>query len=536
MPSPSHPRDDSAAVARATRTSHARGPLSLGWAAKAVLVGLVDALGVYGVLAAAAVESWGIVSFLVVALVAVNLVYFLPTRRLVPMRYLLPGLLFLFVYQIFVVGYTGFTAFTNWGDGHNSTKEDAVTAILAQNERRVADSASLPLTVLRDGDEFAFAVVDADGTALVGTAEDPLEARDDVTVSGDRVTEVPGFDVVTTQELLANQSAVFDLRVPFSDDPNDGSLRTQNGSTGLVYRSAFVYDEDTGVLTGLEGETFTADASRGNFVSDLTGKKIEPGWKVHVGFSNFTDVVTHEGLRGPFVTVFIWTFVFAIVSVGLTFALGLLLAISLNHPRMRGQRVYRSLLILPYAFPAFLSAIIWSGMFNETFGFINKVLLGGASIDWLGDPWLAKLVVIFVNLWLGFPYMFLVTTGALQSIPGDTIEAAKMDGATSRRIFRSITMPLLLVSTAPLLISSFAFNFNNFNTIYLLTGGGPDIDGASVDVGHTDILISFVYRIAFEGINRQYGLASAISILIFLIVASISAATFRKTKALEDLN
>jgi arabinogalactan oligomer/maltooligosaccharide transport system permease protein len=175
-------------------------------------------------------------------------------------------------------------------------------------------------------------------------------------------------------------------------------------------------------------------------------------------------------------------------------------------------------------------------MLNRDYGFINQTLLGGAEIPWLTDPVLAKVAVLTVNLWLGFPYMFLICTGALQSIPSEVYEAGRIDGAKPWRLFRSITMPLLLVSTAPLLISSFAFNFNNFNVIYLTTEGGPKDLSAPVDVGATDILITFVYKIAFGGVNRQYGLACAVSILIFLIVATISAISFRKTRALEELS
>ena len=120
---------------------------------------------------------------------------------------------------------------------------------------------------------------------------------------------------------------------------------------------------------------------------------------------------------------------FAFLSVATTFALGLFLAIVFNDPRVRGRKIYRSLLILPYAFPGFLSALVWRGMLNQRFGFINEVLLGGADDPVAPDPWLAKFSILGVNLWLGFPYMFLVCTGALQSIPADIIEAARIDGA-----------------------------------------------------------------------------------------------------------
>src|SRR5690606_30502191 len=154
-----------------------------------------------------------------------------------------------------------------------------------------------------------------------------------------------------------------------------------------------------------------------------------------------------------------------------TFLVGLGMAVVMNDRRIRGQRIYRSFFIVPYAFPAFMSALLWSGMLNTDFGFVNQTFFGGASIPWLTDPWLAKLSVVLVNLWLGFPYMFLICTGALQAIPAELIESARIDGASSFRIWRLITLPLLLVSVAPLLIASFAFNFNNFNIIYLLTRG-----------------------------------------------------------------
>jgi arabinogalactan oligomer / maltooligosaccharide transport system permease protein len=143
--------------------------------------------------------------------------------------------------------------------------------------------------------------------------------------------------------------------------------------------------------------------------------------------------------------------------------------------------------------------------------------------------------VLFVNLWLGFPYMFLLATGALQSIPEDILEAARTDGASGRRVFAKVTFPLLMVSLAPLLIGSFAFNFNNFNLIYLLTAGGPPVLGAEVPVGHTDILISFTFNLASaSGRGNQFGLAAAVTMIIFMLLLLISAFSFRFTKHLED--
>lgn len=519
-------------IRSAPRAWAARQVLGRGFLVTVVLVLLVDALGVYGVLAAGAQRQWGIVAFLVAALVVVNGVYF--SRRAVPAKYLVPGLLFLLVYQVFVVMFTGYTALTNYGDGHNSTRADAVEALLVQREARLPDSPAYPLTVVVDGERLAFAVVAPDGTAELGAADQPL-APADATVADGRVTAVPGWQTLTFADLLGRQAEVAALRVPISEDPADGSLRTTDGSTGYVYESTMVWDEAAATLTDTAtGTVYTADEGVGAFVAP-DGTQLGTGWRVVVGLDNFTRVLTDASLRGPFLGVLVWTFVFAFLSVLTTFGLGLLLAITLNHPRLGGRTFYRSLLIVPYAFPAFLSALVWRGMFNRDFGFVNQTLLGGAAVPWLTDPWFAKAAILILNLWLGFPYMFLIITGALQSIPSDLYEAARIDGAGGWRQFTSITMPLLLVSTAPLLISSFAFNFNNFNVVYLMTEGGPDDLSAPVDVGATDILITFVYRIAFGGVNRQYGLASAISMLIFVIVATVSALSFRRTRALEEL-
>jgi arabinogalactan oligomer/maltooligosaccharide transport system permease protein len=179
-----------------------------------------------------------------------------------------------------------------------------------------------------------------------------------------------------------------------------------------------------------------------------------------------------------------------------------------------------------------MSILVWAGMFDAEYGAINAIL--NTDIAWFRDGNFAKFAVLLVNLWLGFPYFYLVSSGALQAIPSDLAEAASIDGAKPTQVFRLITLPLLLKILTPLLISSFAFNFNNFNLIYLLTGGGPrnDLDGEIA--GATDILISYTYRIAFGTDIQNLGLASAISVVIFIIVAVISLYGIRKSKVLDE--
>ncbi|MDR9452034.1 MAG: ABC transporter permease subunit, partial [Acidimicrobiia bacterium] len=379
--------------------------------------------------------------------------------------------------------------------------------------------------------DLALLLTDESENQFLGTLDGLEELTSDrIQMDADgKVTGVDGYTALALRDFADRQD---ELSNDFSVPTDQGTIRVITATSAALYEAVFQYDEATDTIVNIEtGVTYTE--LDGTFVSS-TGERLTPGWVAVVGWDNFTRIVTSEAIRGPFVRVFLWNYAFAILSVAFTFILGMGLALVLNHPTLRGKRLYRALLVFPYALPSFMTALVWAGMLNQEYGILNEIL--GANVPWLRDPWMAKASVLLVNLWLGFPYMFLITTGALQAIPKDLNEAAYVDGATSRQAFRRITFPLLLISVAPLLIASFAFNFNNFNIVYLLNGGGPPIAGAQTPAGHTDILISYTYRLAFEsGSGQDYGLASAIAILIFLMVATISAISFRQTRALEDL-
>ncbi len=499
---------------------------------KIVLLAFIDAVAVYAAFFVLLQGNLVATVAILVVTALVNVVY-LARRRFLPAKYLTPGLIFLAVFQIFVLLYTGYVGFTNYGTGHNGSKEQAVSSLLASSLVRVEDSPAYPVTVVDRLGQLGLLITDPDdGAAYVGTADEPLTEVDAEFENGKAVS-TGGWTSLTFQQVIARTAEITELAVPFSDDPNDGALRTPDGSSAYRYLSTLEYDEAVGTMTDDRGVVYS-DIGTGAFVAE-DGEELRPGWQITVGFDNFARALTESSIRGPLLYVTAWTFAFAIGSVVLCFALGLLLALTFEHARMRGVRYYRLLMILPYAFPAFLSILVWGGMMNQSFGFLNQVVFGGADIPWLSDPTLAKVSVLLVNLWLGFPYMFLICTGALQAIPTDMTEAARVDGARGWSLFRHIKLPLLLSTTAPVLISSFAFNFNNFNLVYLLNNGGPRDTTTSLPVGHTDLLISMVYKVAFTGQNRDYGLASAFSILIFVIVAGIAIFSFSRTRALEDI-
>ena len=515
-------------------------PSLLGIIVKIVLLGILDAAMLFAVMILIGNEDYLFAGVVTVTTIVINWIFL--TRGKLPAKYLLPGLLFMLVFQVYVVGYSAYIAFTNYGTMHNSDKADAINALLLNGQTRIQDANFYPLTVtVDDTGELNFLVTFTDEQ---GNVEVKAGANGEVfalvsnpqfnsmgkAVSADGLTELKFAEVVERQEEVVSK------KVFLSSDPESYFIMTPDASQAVTFGPRLDYSESNDTMTRVEDGKVFFDTGQGIYTA-ADGEELAPGWRVVVGLDNFTRAVTDPGIREPLLRVTIWTFAFAIISVISTFALGLGLAILFNDAKLRGQRWYRVAMVLPYAFPAFLSAFVWRALLNENYGFVNQVLLGGAEIPWLTDEFLAKVAILMVNLWLGFPYMFLITTGALQSIPDELMESARIDGATPWQQLRLIKLPLLLVSVAPLLITSFAFNFNNFSLIYLLTGGGPKDFEASINVGHSDILISMVYKIAFStGEGRDFGLASAFSILIFFVVGTISYLSFRRTKTLEDVN
>ena len=515
-------------------------PSLYGTIIKIVALAIVSAAMVFAIMVLIGNEDYLFAGIVALVTVLVNWVYL--RRGNLPAKYMVPGLIFMAVFQVYVVGYSAYIAFTNYGTMHNSDKADAVNALLLNGQTRVPEAPVYPLSIVTDADgdlNFLVTIEDDSGNTdvVVGADGEVLSPANPTDFNNLGVaTAADGFDALSFKQVVERQEEVVQMRVYLSDAPDSYFLMTADAAQAVTFGPRLDFDAINDTMTRVEDGKVFSDTGEGAYTAQ-DGEQLAPGWRVVVGMDNFVRAVTDPGIRDPLIRVTVWTFVFAILSVLSTFLLGLGLALLFNDAKLRGQRWYRVAMILPYAFPGFLSAFVWRALYNQDYGFINQVLLGGADIPWLTDATMVKISILLVNLWLGFPYMFLITTGALQSIPGELMESAKIDGATPFQQLRLIKMPLLLVSVAPLLITSFAFNFNNFSLIYLLSGGGPKDFDASINVGHSDILISMVYKIAFStGEGRDFGLASAFSILIFFIVGTVSYISFRRTKTLEDVN
>ncbi|WP_182287369.1 carbohydrate ABC transporter permease [Vibrio spartinae] len=252
-----------------------------------------------------------------------------------------------------------------------------------------------------------------------------------------------------------------------------------------------------------------------------------------IGLKNFFNIFHINLWRNTFIDVLQWTVVWTLVASTLQCTVGVLLAILVNQKDLKFKPLIRTIFILPWAVPGFVTILIFTGMFNDSFGVINNVILDFFGIEpraWLTDPFWTKIALIMIQTWLGFPFVFAMTTGVLQAIPGDLYEAATMDGASKFQQLRTITLPLVLYSIAPILITQYTFNFNNFNIIYLFNNGGPAVIGSNA--GGTDILVSWIYKLTMS--SSQYGVASAITLLLSIFVVGIALWQFRMTKSFKE--
>ncbi len=466
----------------------------------------------------------------------VNVVIFFP--QVYPIRWMSPGLALMTLLVIYPLIFTIYTAFTNYSDGHLFAKSEAIEL----HERRTYVPEDAPryrwTAFVAEDDASKYALWlsrETEGGLEVFFAQPDEPFRLIETADAEPPETVNGYRQLERRELVSALPTLESLQ--FGEEPNVVLVTSPRDAALSLPR--YVYDpERDGLEDRQTGLFYQADDETGSFIANKgTGEQQElvPGYRVSVGFDNFRRFIESPALRGPLVQVFVWTVIFAGVSVVSTFAVGLFMALILNDPGIWGRKIIRSLLIVPYAIPGVISILVWQGMMNPNLGVFAKTF--GITVPWFSDPNWTKFGILLVNLWLGYPYMMLICSGALQAIPRDIYEASSVDGASNWQRFWQITLPLLLVAVGPLLIASFTFNFNNFVIIEAFNKGGPPIPNTLTPAGHTDILISYTYRLAFgSGRGADYGLASAITIIIFTIVAGITLLQFRFTGQWEEVS
>jgi ABC-type sugar transport system permease subunit len=505
-------------------------------------------------------QEWILAIFFAVITVGVNAVFLID--GLYPFRWFAPGIVLLILMLIYPTLYTLYVAFTNYRDGNLLTQPQA-EQVLQKQVYLPADAITYSWTAFRSTDNpndyGLWLIPDKAGTGeAVFATEGKITPASEVNLGDFTLDEngiptgLPDYERLARGQVVAILDSVLS-KIQFGEPGNVIALNPQNPIRQAgVFRQKYTLNKDGSLLDNETGVTYKAEQGTYTPVSgpnmangkvvDAEGQPlpvIRPGYYVITGFDNFKRLIQNDKIRGPFLDVFIWTFAHAFFTVFLTFWFGLFMALLLNAKFTPGRAVLRTLLLVPYSLPAFISVLVWKGLLNEQLGIVNKTLVNlgfSSGPKWTSSPTWVKVGILLIQLWLGFPYMMLICTGALQSIPGDIYEAARVDGANYLQQFRHLTLPLLLVTVGPLLIASFAFNFNNFTIVELFNKGGPPISPDTA-AGHSDILITYTYELAFgSGRGADYGFASTISLVIFVIVAVITFFNFRFTQSWEEIS
>ena len=463
----------------------------------------------------------------IIIILALGFLFVFGLKRFYFARFIYPGIATMALFVIFPIFYTIYLGFTNYGS-FNLLSFERVQEVLLSS-KIVDTSTSTPFSIAGNANGYRVFLGEAssggylsdsvllDGTAVELTATAVSEAPDGVLGRRDAIKLRSGLSAIS-------------IVLPDGRELRNAGLRH---FASVTEEFEITYDK---VLRRVaDGKMFVPDHSTGFYTSD-DGEQLTPGWRTNIGLQNFERIFASQGIRGPMLSIFIWTVVFAVASVVLTFALGVTLASILQWPHLRFKAAYRVLLILPYAVPGFISILVFKGLFNQNFGEINLLLdaLFGIRPEWTTNGFLARLMLLIVNTWLGYPYMMLLAMGFLQAVPEEQKKAAALEGAGPLRVFWTITLPQIIPPFLPLLLASFAFNFNNIVLVLLLTRGGPDMPGTLIPAGETDILGSFTYRMAFMDSGTQFGLSGAITLLIFVLVSIMAYANFvamRRTAA-----
>ena len=463
-------------------------------------------------------------------------------------RYLFPGLAGMVLFVAFPLLYTVQIGFTNYSSNNLLSLERATGYLLEQTAPD--EEKALGYTLHADGDEFRIVLT-------------PIHEQEDESDPA-KLAALQAASLVSTPlalrsarppeqtEMLPLAQASFHLNEPLSLKEQlqhrdvlmqiklklpDGRLLSYAGVREFGPLNNLWKANPDGSLTLDEtGEVYKPNMQDG-FFENADGVRMQPGFKVNIGFGNYLRMFSDPDFRGPFLAIFVWTLVFASLTVLFSLTIGMTLAVVLNWESLRFRTLYRTLLFLPYAVPGFISILVFKGLFNQNFGEINAILdaVFGVKPAWFADPLLAKVMILIVNTWLGYPFIMVLCSGLIKAIPADLYEASAIAGAKPLTNFFKITAPLIVKPLMPLLISAFAFNFNNFVLISLLTNGRPDFLNTKIPAGTTDILVSYTYRIAFQDSGQNFGLAAAISTMIFFMVALLSLAHLKIAKVNRDI-
>jgi ABC-type sugar transport system permease subunit len=456
-------------------------------------------------------------------------------RRFTPLRWLGIGMALAIMFTIYPIIYTFYLGVSNMSSGHLMSKAQAISKLEAL-QFLPENGTTYKWTAFKSSQgEYALWLQPESGPGMLAKPGEPIQS---VTPGQDGIglldesgipIQIEGYERLTRNAVIPminDLSAIY-----FGELPQTVRIRSLGGA--VESKSLYKYDASRDAIVNQQTDELYTPIE-GTFTSK-SGETLTPGYIVFIGARNFTDFLGNAGYRAPLGRIFIWNLAFSFFSVFISFAVGLIAALMFED--LPGKRIIRALLIVPWPIPVLISILIWRYMLHPDMGFFAPYLeaLFGSSPAWFQNAFWTRLALILINVWLSYPYFYVITAGALRSIPEEINSAALVDGANVWQQFYYITMPLLLRILAPLIIASLTFNFNNFNVIYIFNAGNPSMAGTILPMGHTDILISFIYKLAFVNTNvANYGLAAAITILLFVIIAAFVLIQSRFTKMFKE--
>ncbi len=465
-------------------------------------------------------------------------------------RWLSPGLSLFLLFVLFPLVSTIIIAFTNYGTTNSLTKPQVIEQF-EQRRYLPEGGVSYEYTMFYSEaeDKYALWLLAEDGTTFFVAEGEQLpvsdEALNDVDDNGIPVA-IDDYLPLTRAD-AARALGQFGDDTSFGIAPNIVQLSRSRFGIATELAQRYTYDAELDAFYDNQNDvSYVADDSRGFFINpDNNDDRIPVGYQVGIGWGNFSRFLASPASRGPVVQILIWNFVFAFSSVFFAFVVGLTAALVFNGKSLP-ERLVKTGLILPWAVPSVITILIWNGLLNPLDGIYANTISDIATffghehgIGWppiYSNATWSRVSLLVLNTWFAFPYFMLICSGALQAIPGDLYEAAQLDGANIWQQFWSMTLPLLLLTVGPLLIGSFAVNFNSFELIYIFNEGGPPIVGATTPAGHTDLLISYVYKLSFAGGGgrQEFGYAAAITIIIFILLAGITIYNLRFMNIWEE--
>jgi len=457
-------------------------------------------------------------------------------RRFTPIRWLSIGIALALLFTLYPILYTFYLSVTNMSSGHLMSKQQAI-AILEKQTYLAEDGQTFTWTAFASPDNhYALWLMPEEGPGMLALPDEPFiraapgeHGVGELDEEGIPLT-IEGYERLSQKRTVALLSTL--SQISFGEGSN--AVWIASPHTAAMLKQKYQYNADQDVIVDHEtGKTFRP--IEGTFTAD-DGEELVPGYIVYVGMRHFKRFLGNEGFREPLLLVLIWNIAFAFFSVFLSFGLGLV--VTLLFEGLPGSRIIRALLIIPWPIPVLVSILIWRSMLDPDVGFVAPMLesLFGSSPAWFQDEKWTRIGVIMVNVWLSYPYFYVISAGAIRSISHEIYDAAVVDGAGPWSKFQHITLPLLLRILMPLLIASFTFNFNNFNVIYIFNFGNPPMTDTIVPMGHTDILISFIYQLAFTSSNvTNFGLAAAITIMLFVLVSMMVLGQVRFTRLFREV-